>query len=512
MRTMMTPDEAPSCSLPKEIHDIIPKSVNLEALKGTGCQAAAHFPITPEQTEQIEEILAKEMDKLSLVERDQILFDIHGFSEPEEEVESTINDLLKQMEVEILKSKLKKAAYLEAKYLNEEYVTDRAFRLMFIRSEKYDPKLAAVRLITHFAIKQDLFGSGEILGREIRLSDLSQDDMTSLESGFMQVLPTRDAAGRSIFCVAPSHKKYKTPENLARSAWYVFTTTLRDEETQKKGVVMVVYNTGKVPKAEEMKIMGRIHRTRQGIPKRIVGGHYCYSDASLRPFVAGMRLFLDKEVRNRLRAHYGTHDDLLFKLQTFGINTKDHPMADNGILSLAWHQEWLQIRKTQEECNRAASDDITVPRRFDVLFGRGKNTREHTGNLRAAHLVDMYQHKYEHANKFQKTEIAERIVSIIHESYGRFLKWENDLWVEVEHDAAREKISHFFRHNRSKKPPTTLPPTAPPTTVSSTSTDNKLDPAETISTSIKRVTPCPSPVHTGEVGDEREAKHIRDHR
>jgi hypothetical protein len=289
------------------------------------------------------------------------------------------------------------------------------------------------------------------------------------------------------------------PHGQARAAWYVFTTTLRDEETQKKGIVMVVYNTGTVPKAEEMKVMSRIHYARSGIPKKVVGAHYCYSDASLRPFVAGIRLFMEKEMRNRLRAHYGTHDDLLFKLQTFGINTKDHPMMENGNLSLAYHREWLQIRKTQEEMNRSAADDITIPRRFDVLFGRGKNTREHTGNLRAGHLVDMYQQKYEQANKFQKTEIAERIVNIIHESYGRFLKWENNCWEEVDHDAAREKISHFFRHNRSKKQ-----------TIAQPTDDPQLN-GPILPTSVKRVTPCPSPVHKSETGDEKEAKHLRDH-
>ena len=58
--------------------------------------------------------------------------------------------------------------------------------------------------------------------------------------------------------------------------------------------------------------------------------------------------------------------------------------------------------------------------------------------------------KREKANKHEKTEIAERIVSIIHESHGRFLKWDKDCWVEVEYSVAREKVSHFFRHLRSK--------------------------------------------------------------
>jgi hypothetical protein len=111
----------------------------------------------------------------------------------------------------------KKVAYEEAKYLNEAYVTDPAFRLMFLRSKRFDPKKAAFRLVKHFECKKKLFGAGEILGREILLSDLNEDDMISLESGFIQVLPTRDAAGRSIFCMSPSYQTYKTVENMVRS-------------------------------------------------------------------------------------------------------------------------------------------------------------------------------------------------------------------------------------------------------------------------------------------------------
>jgi hypothetical protein len=52
---------------------------------------------------------------------------------------------------------------------------------------------------------------------------------------------------------------------------------------------------------------------------------------------------------------------------------------------------------------------MLVPRRFDVLFGRGHYTRNHTGNLRAAHIADMFRDKYEAATKYEKTAIAERI-------------------------------------------------------------------------------------------------------
>lgn len=112
-----------------------------------------------------------------------------------------------------------------------------------------------------------------------------------------------------------------------------------DEEAQKKGIVLIVYNAGVIPKLEEMRYIRRVHAIHPVIPKRVVGAHYCYSAAALRPFAAWFQLFLDKDMRNRYRSHYGTHAEIQFHLQTFGISitTTDNDqriVSDDGSLSL----------------------------------------------------------------------------------------------------------------------------------------------------------------------------------
>jgi hypothetical protein len=64
----------------------------------------------------------------------------------------------------------------------------------------------------------------------------------------------------------------------------------------------------------------------------------------------------------------------------------------------------------------------------------------------------MFRPKYEQADKHEKTDIAKHIVNIIHESHGRFLKFEESegCWMEVENGVAREKISHIFRNQRHR--------------------------------------------------------------
>jgi hypothetical protein len=75
-----------------------------------------------------------------------------------------------------------------------------------------------------------------------------------------------------------------------------------------------------------------------------------------------------------------------------------------------------------------------IPRRFDVLFGRGATIAEHTGNLRAFHIVEMNRGRYEKAGKFEKIQIADRVVHLIHTTYGRFLRKKPGGWVAVNRD------------------------------------------------------------------------------
>jgi hypothetical protein len=208
-------------------------------------------------------------------------------------------------------------------------------------------------------------------------------------------------------------------------------------DCQKKGLVVVICCFGAGLQLESHADMSRFHEAREGFPYRIAACHVCSDDESLRPYLSGTSFYhLSKAQRARSRKHLvGKVDDIIFELQTFGIPVTKDILEPDGSVSVEYHHEWLKSRQAVEEASKKddeESDVIVVPRRFDVLFGRGKFTREHTGNLRCSHLVEMNRQKYEQANKYQKTEIAERIVSIIHESYGRFLKWDKKVRSEIQ--------------------------------------------------------------------------------
>jgi hypothetical protein len=187
-------------------------------------------------------------------------------------------------------------------------------------------------------------------------------------------------------------------------------TAVKDEETQRKGVVVILCKIGGRKSVEPMGLVLSIHHIRTGIPKRLAGFHFCFDDNVMRPFVASLRLIMPRNEAVRFRPHFGDRETTWFRLQTYGIPTNHLPFLSTETLSLTWHREWLAIRRAQEEPDSVKDNVVFVPHRFDVLFGRGSNTREYTGNFRATHIVEMHQAEYERAGKFEKTAIAERIV------------------------------------------------------------------------------------------------------
>lgn len=239
--------------------------------------------------------------------------------------------------------------------------------------------------------------------------------------------------------------------------WYLGMVALQDEETQKKGIVWIRMQFHSMPvfSPAQFRDMQEVER---GIPYKVAGGHFCYFDPSVRPLAAGLLFNADASERNRTRIHSGSKDEIFFKLQTFGIPTQDIQLHEDGTFDATMHKEFLVMQRSQEDIivqNPTNDDDeshIIVPGRFDVLFGRNQFAREHTGTRRALHIVQMEFESYERMGKFQKTDAAERIMSIIHESGGRFLRQnEEGAWVLAEDGDARNKIGHWFRGIRSKR-------------------------------------------------------------
>jgi hypothetical protein len=157
-------------------------------------------------------MLAKEMNQLSVEDREKVLEDIHGIARAVDEPLDYVRNSLLLLEEELSKPTPNKAAYDLAKSQSKEYVSSEKLRMMFLRAESFDACKAAARMIRFFDEKYNLFGV-EKLTKDIVLADLDPDDIAALDTGFYQVLPEKDCAGRNVVCFFPKLRAVRTMQN-----------------------------------------------------------------------------------------------------------------------------------------------------------------------------------------------------------------------------------------------------------------------------------------------------------
>lgn len=285
-----------------------------------------------------------------------------------------------------------------------------------------------------------------------------------------------------------------TPFQL-RACWYLIMASLREEEVQKRGIVWICFSYTEY--SMDLEFYRKYNRVDVAIPVRTAAGHYCYQSDIHDPLAVGFQIFAHKHERSRTKIHKGTHEEIVFELQTYGIPAEKIPVNTDGTWGWRFHSEWLQALRAQEEKYTPILSNVLIPKKCDVLFGKNARARDHVGNMRAHQLVEEYFEEYEEANKFQKTDIANRIIGQIQESDGRFLKQDElGTWTVVPDTVARQKIAHWYRHLRhkkSKQPPKPLQET-PPLNSKRDSTGAPMGTFEDSTPAAKRVTPCPSPI------------------
>ena len=230
---------------------------------------------------------------------------------------------------------------------------------------------------------------------------------------------------------------------------------IEDVETQRNGMILMGVNVG--PKRRvDREVVFNVHKVRRALPIRTVAIHYCYDDMRMIPMMTLGMLAMGAAGRVRFRPHYGDwRKDISYQLSTFGVPADAVPITEDGEVKVKTFKSWVKARKSQEDGRKrqqqSSEGTIVIPTRADVLYGRGKPIQDHVGNLRYHALLEYYHSSYEGAKKFQKKDLANRIVSIVHGYGGRFLK--QDIhgagWVEVDETVASEKVSHAFRTRRT---------------------------------------------------------------
>lgn len=174
------------------------------------------FPLTSEEADVVDDVLTKELDKLSVQDHDSILFSIYGIIPKVEEDQGMLQMKLEEMGC-LLETLPDNEAYMEAKEINEAYVA--GYRRMYLRGENYNVEYSTRKLALRFETKKDCFGGGPMLTREIRWSDLSEGAKAVVRGGFMVVPPVRDSSGRAVLFSTSQYDASTSLRDMVRVSW-----------------------------------------------------------------------------------------------------------------------------------------------------------------------------------------------------------------------------------------------------------------------------------------------------
>lgn len=153
-----------------------------------------------------EQLVANELTRMTLLERERLLNDLHGISDensPKDPSPEVCAAKLKELDLELkclsmsMFSSVSVSAYNLASSIDKRYVESERFRLLFLRSHDWNVKKTAVIVAKHFQTKLELFGK-ELLCKNITQDDLDPTSLKLLYCGWLQELPLRDMSNRLV--------------------------------------------------------------------------------------------------------------------------------------------------------------------------------------------------------------------------------------------------------------------------------------------------------------------------
>jgi hypothetical protein len=157
---------------------------------------------------KVEKLMADEIERLSLEDRNAIYEEIHGvFTMAKEESPELLDDSLSNFQAELNKIDNMEIGFAYDCIANQDrnlysrrLVHDPDFRLRFLRSSFFDPSQAALRMLRFFGVLYELYGRENLQNFDGTMDFFSCDrhDQAAFRTGYLQILPFRDRSGRKI--------------------------------------------------------------------------------------------------------------------------------------------------------------------------------------------------------------------------------------------------------------------------------------------------------------------------
>ena len=404
----------------------------------------------------VDSLLAKEFNKLSVQERSKTYEELHGVDECVEETPDLVENSLRQLDHEVSKIR-RKYAYELAEHQNKEYVANPKFRIMFLRASGFHPGKAANWMVGYFEGILKYFGES-LLTKRIQYSDLDCEAQAYVKTGRSQMLPSRDQSGRVVLVGIGmfEDQSYMNPMSRLKACVYVWLMLVEDEENQKRGLVLLMFQMGSLDVGISSRTMAReLPRVLSWLPLRVCALHFCTENDFVAFSFRASVVAAPADVRARHRCHNGTYTEIMYSLLGYGIPVALIPTNDGVAIKKSNLNRWIakNIARDQDLEHGGTFSGVDLPTNHDVLMGKGKPYQHHPGNAHLRVLVEAYMDEYHSASKsLYKMDIVYKVCSMIRARSGRFLEKDDDGWWRESHDVdAVDKVITLFRRTSKKE-------------------------------------------------------------
>ncbi|CAJ1932780.1 unnamed protein product [Cylindrotheca closterium] len=400
-----------------------------------------------QKKQDIDNLLSEALNALTFHEREEQQEVLHGVDKVIAEGDDFIANSLVDLDTDLMRIKAG-SAYEIAERMDPTYATSRAFRVMFLRANRYDVKASANQMLLFFELKQQLFGNDK-LAKDITIDDLDENDLEALKAGAVQ-LAGRDTANRKIYIQLPGIRKFKYIQNELRSRFLITMQALRSEQTQLKGAVSILYSVGDFK--DRCNGAGFVEHTKfaLAVPQHSAGSHICFDDPNQYMVIKAGLSVLNAKFRARVRVHYGSHLECQYLLSTYGILTNTLPLTTSHGVNLSRHLDWVESCLRDSKDSAFTSPAGIKPNADDVLF-MGYKTSSNLGNARLREGVKEIFLQYRAGSQEQKRLLIDGLIAQIHNSGGRFLKQDKEsIWHEATLKESRTKVMKIISNYKRR--------------------------------------------------------------
>jgi hypothetical protein len=160
-------------------------------------------------TKNIDTLLASELYNMSVDDRNRIQEELHGVQslaprETSQVIDDALSVLLRELDAQfqnLAASPMEESSwpFLQTILLPacQLYVKSYDLCIKYLRADRLNPRLAALRMIRHLGLLFKYFGQVALF-RPLQFADLSKQEQDVFRAGNNQVLLSRDRAGRLV--------------------------------------------------------------------------------------------------------------------------------------------------------------------------------------------------------------------------------------------------------------------------------------------------------------------------